>query len=478
MVNSALFSKKESDLSTMNEEQPKLPEAYIEQMKRQLGEEAAAFLASYSQPRTQGLRLHPSKATKEMTARLIERFALERVPWCDTGYYYPEEQRPGKHPYHSAGLYYIQEPSAMSAVELLDPQPGEIVLDLAGAPGGKTTHIGGKLRGEGLLIANEIHPARAKILSENVERMGLRNAVVVSASPQQLEERFPAYFDRIMVDAPCSGEGMFRKDPEAIGEWSPEHVTMCAARQLDILPSAIAMLRPGGRLAYSTCTFNEQENEQVIAALGQRYPRLVLERTERIWPHQHRGEGHFVALFRLEAEGIAEERSLPYSGGRRGGKGKRGVPRPEEEAMRHFRTFSAAFLTADFELPEGEPVLFGEQLYWLPAPAGSGFGAGTLEGLKVLRPGLHLAEVKKDRVEPAHALALSAGSAAALAQQALSLPADSEETTRYLRGEALGTCEMRQGWVLVAVDDLPLGWGKQSGDQVKNHYPKGLRRFN
>ncbi|MDQ1909749.1 RsmF rRNA methyltransferase first C-terminal domain-containing protein [Paenibacillus sp. GD4] len=461
--------------STNEVTQITLPQAYQEQMRRLLGGESDAFLATYGHPRTQGLRLNPLKSAEAAVELMKERFGLEPVPWCENGYYYEEESRPGKHPYHAGGLYYIQEPSAMSAVELLSPQPGELVLDLAGAPGGKSTQIGGKLRGEGLLIANEIHPVRAKSLAENIERMGIANAVVVNAAPDQLAERFPSFFDRIMVDAPCSGEGMFRKDPEAIQEWSPEHVAMCAARQLDILPAAITMLKPGGRLGYSTCTFNEQENEQVIEALLKQFPQLVLERTERIWPHVHRGEGHFVAVLRLAGE---PPEVIPADEGKeRPARGKRGAARPEEAAMKLFQAFAEACLSKEFSLAAGEPLLFGDQLYWLPAPAGSGFGAASLKGLKVLRPGLHLAEVKKDRIEPAHALALSLHSASSLAKQVLPLRESSPETTQYLRGEQLESGKQGQGWIIVAVDDVPLGWGKQTGTQVKNHYPKGLRRM-
>ncbi|TVY08281.1 RsmF rRNA methyltransferase first C-terminal domain-containing protein [Paenibacillus cremeus] len=458
-----------------------LPEAFIRQMKAQLptAAESEAFLHSYSLPRTQGLRVHPDKvniSNKNVMQSLQQLFSLEQVPWCETGFYYEEETKPGKHPYHAAGLYYIQEPSAMSAVELLAPEPGDVVLDLAAAPGGKSTHIAGKLAGKGLLISNEIQSARAKILSENIERMGVRNAVVVSATPQQLAERFPQFFDKMMVDAPCSGEGMFRKDPDAISEWSPAHVDMCAARQLDILESAIVMLKPGGRIAYSTCTFNELENERMVDTMLERFPQLKLERTERIWPHLHRGEGHFVAVLRLED--AVDEASSPAGGASARGrsKGKRGASRPEDDALRIYSSFAAETLQVDaLPLENGEPLLFGEQLYWLPVVPGGLFSSASLQGLKVLRPGLHLSEIKKGRAEPSHALALALNSDSD-AQQSIRLESAGEQVTRYLRGETLESTEAFQGWVLVTVDGYPLGWGKQSAGQVKNHYPKGLRR--
>lgn len=452
-----------------------LPESFQQQMRDQLGEDAELFLASYGLPRTQGLRINPRKADREITERLIKEFCLTPVPWCEGGYYYEDKLKPGKHPYHAAGLYYIQEPSAMSAVALLDPQPGDIVLDLAAAPGGKSTQIAAKLQGQGLLITNEIHPARAKILAENIERMGVTNAVVTQMAPDPLAAKFPVFFDKMMVDAPCSGEGMFRKDPDAIEEWSPDHVTMCAARQWDILQAAVTMLKPGGLLAYSTCTFNTAENERTVEALLDRYPEFKLLRTERIWPHRHAGEGHFVALLRKgDSEAAASEAAVKAAPARSKGAGKRASsPRPEEEAMKLFRAFAAEALPC-FELPAGEAVLFGEQLYWLPAAEGCPFERSSLNGLKVLRPGLHLAEVKKARIEPSHALALALPRGSA--RRTLDFPAEAPEIARYLRGETLSSSMEDNGWVLITTDGLALGWGKLSGGQVKNHYPKGLRR--
>lgn len=458
-------------------EKPQLPKAYVDQMEQMLGLEAGAFFASYDEPRTHGLRLNPLKLSRDAEAFAVvrERFGLSPVPWCPTGYYIDiPEARPGKHPFHAAGLYYMQEPSAMSSAELLNPQPGEIVLDLAAAPGGKTTQLLGKLRGEGLLIANEIHPARAKILSENVERIGAKNAVVVSAAPDELSARFPAFFDAIMLDAPCSGEGMFRKDPEAIAEWSPEHVAMCAARQADIMREAVRMLKPGGRLAYSTCTFNRRENEDAVAALLAAEPSLELERTERLWPHLVRGEGHFVALLR-KAGNEGDAPAADRAGGKRA---RRGAPAAGAARLREAAELWDAFrreTLPGFALGAGEPLLFGEQLYWLPHAAGAAFGSADLAGLRVPRPGLHLGELRGRRFEPAHALALAAAPGAAA--RVCPLAADSPEAAAYLRGEALTLPDLAASWTVVTVDGHPLGWGKTSGGQLKNHYPKGLRRL-
>ncbi|MDF2668519.1 MAG: methyltransferase [Paenibacillus sp.] len=541
-----------------------LPEAFINRITEQLGSESEAFLQSYKSPRTQGLRINPlrinhSQIMQPYLIKVIQEFHLERVPWCPTGYYYEDPMRPGKHPYHHAGVYYIQEPSAMSAAELLQPLPGDVVLDLAGAPGGKSTQLAGMLQGEGLLIANEIHSARAKILSENIERYGIRNAVVTSATPAQLAERFPLFFDKIMLDAPCSGEGMFRKDGDARAEWSPEHVEMCAVRQLDILDSAAQMLKPGGTLAYSTCTFNREENEEVLEKFTSRYPEFSVQRTERFWPHRERGEGHFVALLRKAdelprsgsravggAESSERESGQPIGGSESseresgqliggaesseresgqpiGGSGaarrsrradrtdvaaarrgasqaaayaaasapsgarqrdsrapkRRGAGDPAHAAAAAAMREASAFLAAalpGLALGPGEPLLFGEQLYWLPHAAASPFSASALDGLKTLRPGLHLAAIKKGRVEPAHALALACAPHEVPAGSVASFAADDPAVVAYLRGEAIAASDpSAAGWCIVAVDGFPLGWGKISDGLIKNHYPKGLR---
>lgn len=458
-----------------------LPEAYVRQMQALLGrEEAERFLDSYSEARAYGLRFNPLKCRQPIgdpAAALKQPFHLEPVPWCKTGYYYDEAARPGKHPYHTAGLYYIQEPSAMSAAELLDARPGETVLDFAAAPGGKTTQIAGSMNGEGLLIANEIHPARAKILSENVERLGIRNAVVTNAAPHGLSRRFPAFFDRIMLDSPCSGEGMFRKDEDAVAEWSEAHVSYCAERSSEILEHAAIMLKPGGVLVYSTCTFNRAENEDTIEQFVAGHPSFQVERIGRLWPHQVRGEGHFVARLRKASEGEQLEAAgePPISKDKRRDKRAAGRSKPLTAEMALFHSFAEQALPG-FALGPGEPVRFGDALYWLPHPTNGSFGAADLDGLKVARPGLHLGDIRKNRLEPAHALALAVQAEDASWMQ--SYPPDAPEIAAYLRGETLPAAGAESGWGIVAVDGLPLGWAKASGGQLKNHLPKGLRRFN
>lgn len=450
------------------------PEAFLTRMQELLGNDYTAFAETFTLPSLQGLRVNRLKVDRE-TFLARSPFALEPIPWVPDGFYFSLPDRPGKHPYHAAGLYYIQEPSAMGIAEVLAPQPGERVLDLCAAPGGKSTHLAAMLGGSGLLVSNEPHPQRAKILSENIERFGVRNALVTNEMPDRLAERFPAFFDRILVDAPCSGEGMFRKDPDACDEWSPEHVTACAVRQLDILDHAATMLRPEGTLVYSTCTFAPQENEAVIEAFLQRHPafeilyihtidhfspgqpewveggRAELAQTARLWPHRLAGEGHYVAHLR-KTDGEPAPRRKPS-------KPMKIAP----EALNSYRQFASDTLQT---VPEGEFLLFGDQLYITPADL------PELKGLKIARPGWHLGTVKKNRLEPSHALALSLP--ADQFQHTFDLAADSEEVRLYLRGETL-SIDSAKGWNVLTVDGFPLGWAKQAGGMLKNHYPKGLR---
>ena len=290
-----------------------IPEQFTLRMRRLLGEDYDAFSASFSRPRAVGLRLNPLKGTSLPD---LSAFSLTPVPWEPCGYYYDPETRPGKSAYHEAGLYYLQEASAMAPAALLDPKPGERVLDLCAAPGGKSTQLAGKMQGRGLLVCNEISPKRAKILASNIERLGIANALVLNEHPQRLEARFEGFFDKILVDAPCSGEGMFRKEEAAVTDWSEETVFMCARRQAEILHSAALMLRPGGRLVYSTCTFSPEENEGSVSEFLKTHPDFSieavdapwfspgrpdwiecpapgLEQTFRLWPHRLLGEGHY-----------------------------------------------------------------------------------------------------------------------------------------------------------------------------------------
>ena len=428
-----------------------LPELFLQRMSTQLGEEYEAFLQSLQRPRAVALRMNPLKG--ELPAL---PFVAEPVPWEPLGYYYAPEARPGLHVFHEAGVYYLQEASAMAPVALLEPQPGEKICDLCAAPGGKSTQIAGRLSGRGMLLCNEVSPKRAKILSRNIERLGVANAVVTNETPAVLAQRFPAFFDRVLVDAPCSGEGMFRKEEAAITDWSPETVQMCARRQGEILDCAAKMVKPGGRLVYSTCTFAPQEDEEAVEAFLENHPEFVPEPVEapwfqesgpamyRMWPHKLLGEGHFAAVLRR----MGQPEDSP-------------APPPGEKLPRQWEDFAKAL---DICLPEGRGLRFGETLYWAPA------GMPDVTKLCVLRAGLELGTVKKDRFEPAHALALWLKDC----RCQVSFPAKSDEIKAYLHGEVLPCRE--KGWCLVKAGSYSLGWGKADGSQLKNHYPKGLRK--
>lgn len=561
---------KAADRGIQMEDRIKLPEAFTERMQQVLGEEFEAFQKSFEESRYQGLRVNELKISREDFLKLgtESAFVLKPIPWCETGFYYgyekkagqeqafPEEEiRPGRHVWHEAGFYYIQEPSAMSAAGLLEAKPGERILDLCAAPGGKSSQLAAAMKGEGLLVVNEIHSARAKILSQNMERMGVRNVLVCNESPDRLAERFTGFFDRILCDAPCSGEGMFRKDEAAISEWSPEHVTMCADRQLSILQEAEKMLKAGGRLVYSTCTFSDAENEEVIARFQEICPwmepdltvdcphfdRGRLPGTWRLWPHHLEGEGHGVAVLRkstafdmlscththsesmntgkdrfaieqddaetakdrfaIEQDDAANHRTAKESGDagviekalslkksrkkeirqKRGKKtsGKGGriasgqqnpnrqsdaesrIPWEDQKRLKEFHQWEAETLTGPLI---GEFLFFGDQLYLVPE------GCPPLHGLKVLRPGLQIGELRGKLFKPAHALAMALHPD----EVRQCVQGSREEIYRYLHGETI-PCGGEKGWVLVCVDSVSVGWGKADGENVKNHYPKGLR---
>ncbi len=428
-----------------------LPEAFLARMKDQLGAEFDDFLKSLERPRAVALRFNPLKGEVPQLP-----FVMENVPWEPLGCYYDPESRPGLHVYHEAGVYYLQEASAMAPVALLQPQPGEKVCDLCAAPGGKTTQIAGRMLGEGFLLCNEINPKRAKILSRNIERMAVPNALVTNEHPENLAKRFPGFFDRVLVDAPCSGEGMFRKEEAAITDWSQETVQMCARRQAEILNSAAKMLRPGGRLVYSTCTFAPEEDEMAVAAFLEAHPEFEPEILDapwfvsvengghRMWPHKLLGEGHFAAVLRKKD---GEEEGISYI--------------KEEKLPKQWLDFAREL---GINLPAGKAITFGSSLYWVPEEM------PDLNRLRVLRPGLELGVVKKDRFEPAHALALWLKDCKNVQDHA----PDSEEMKEYIHGNVVPSD--KKGWCLVTAGGYSIGWGKGDGTVLKNHYPKGLRR--
>ncbi len=484
-----------------------LPEAFRMKMRRLLGEEEyLAYLASFGQERYYGLRSNPLKLTPE---ELLERapYGLTPVPWCPTGYYYEESARPGKHPFYHAGMYYIQEPSAMIPAELLDVKPGDRVLDLCAAPGGKTTQLAGKLQGQGLLVANDNSLDRVKALTKNVELAGIRNAMVTHETPDRLAARWPKAFNKILVDAPCSGEGMFRKDEDMIRQWEKHSVAVCMGMQTDILRDSAAMLAPGGRLLYSTCTFSPEENESMIAEFLRQHPgfRVVPvpaahgfvhgrpdwaaqtrgadtpdeaeEQTAgavRLWPHRIKGEGHFAVVLEKDGSPVDSGPEPVRPDSKPAGNRKGSAPaRTTAPDLTPWEQFVRDNLTKP--LP-GTPVMFGERLYLAAA------GSPPVAELKIYRPGWYAGELKRGRFEPSHALAM--GLSRSDARRVLSLPHDSSRVIRYLKGETLEVEEgelecsggvSSKGYVLVCVDRFPLGWGKWNQGMLKNEYPAGWR---
>lgn len=457
-----------------------LPIEFEKKMKAFLGDEWDDFLYSYDNNRFQALRFNTLKVqSPEERMRILKTLKIssdKKVSWADEAYYFDENVRPGKHPYHEMGLYYIQEPSAMSAAALLAPKPGMRVLDLCAAPGGKSTQLATYLGDSGLLVSNEINTQRSRILSQNIERMGIKNAIVTNEDSFVLASHFPGFFNAIQVDAPCSGEGMFRKLPEAIEQWSMENVAICAARQKEILDNAAVMLKPGGTIVYSTCTFSKEENEDVIEYFLERHPDFTLEEMERFWPHKVDGEGHFVA--KLVRRGCVD---TDLKADRKTKKNKNSKNRKNEtkpaltkENMKLLSEFLDETISEDMAawIKNSRLVMFGEQLYRLPDME------VDIKGLKVQRAGLHIGELKKQRFEPSHSLALALKISEA--KNVVKLTWDDPQTTGFFNGQSVmlsdeQTAECKKGWALVCVDGYPAGWGKVNGAQVKNHYPKGLR---
>ena len=432
-----------------------LPEKFIENMKKQLpANEWEVFFACYQFPPVKGVRLNTLKGgMSALKAKLP--FLGERVEWEENGFYSTVEKA-GASVFHTAGLFYSQEPSAMSAAPLLEVQPGEKVLDLCSAPGGKGTQLAQRMQGEGIIVLNEPVFLRAKILSQNVERLGVKNAVVTSLMPDKISEKFAGYFDKILVDAPCSGEGMFRKNAEeALAEWSEENVQRCAERQKHILHEATKCLKTGGKLVYSTCTFAYEEDEGQVLDYLSSHKNMRLLKQEKLYPHKILGEGHFVALF----EKVGEEAEASVKGV------KRIVSRETDKQIRAFE--KEQLVGVRFEnLHE-----VGAFVYALPK------GVFSFDGLQVLRAGVKLGEMKNGRFEPDHALAMVLDKSAW--KRTLDLKENDIRVQAFLHGESLDIREdeqMQNGWCAVCVEGDPIGLGKAVGATLKNHLPKGLRK--
>ena len=463
-----------------------LPLAFMARMAALLDEEFPPFLAVLNQKPVPALRVNTLKLPVEQFLALSP-WQLTPVPWCPEGFTLDRKVNIGTHAYFDIALYYVQDASAMAVAALAAPRPGERVLDLCASPGGKSTHIASLLAGQGVLLSNDIDRGRADVLRRNLERWGARNALVLNETPERLAARWPDAFDRVVVDAPCSGEGMFRKNEEARYHWSEAHVLGCALRQREILHSAAQLVRPGGRLVYATCTFAPEEDEGVIARFLDCRPdfELVqapwydgfqparsdwaqwpaepaapemaeLQRAVRLWPHKLQGEGHFVAI--MQRTGDAPP--APWT-----------PAQPARLAPADRRTLDE-FWQPLIDLPLPERLLLrpraSQDVEVLAPPA----DAPDTAGLRTALSGWRLGTLRKGRFEPSHALA--AALHAPQVQQRLDEPLGSELVARYMRGETL-EAPGPDGWLLATVDGFPVGWGKRSGGVIKNHYPKSLR---
>lgn len=440
-----------------------LPEAFLERMRSQLGDEYPEFLACYERPAYRGVRLNPLKCS-EVTLQESVPFELMPSPFSETSFYADYEGGFGRLPAHHAGMFYSQEPSASSAVTALDPRPGERILDLCAAPGGKATQIAGALMGRGLLWANEPVRQRAGALLSNLERVGAVNAVVSCAYPERLCPELRGFFDRVLVDAPCSGEGMFRRDPRAVEEWSPQGVEACAKRQLAILDQAAVTLREGGVLVYSTCTFSYAENEGVVREFLDRHPEFEQENIpagfgrgdmdgghgRRVYPMDG-GEGHFVARFRRVGENSCNAGEY-------------------RDMLKGAQADQARELMGELFTGEHSSVRLAmarDRIFILPE------GLPELSGLGVLRAGVELCEVRRGRLEPSHGVFMIRPGESC--RNRLDLPIAGPEVMAFLRGEELD-CEGAV-YTAVCVNGVTLGFGKAGGGRLKNRYPKGLRNL-
>lgn len=484
----------------------KLPEAFLEKMKELLGTEYELYEKSYEKQRVFGLRVNTSKISVEDFLK-ITPFTLRPIPWTKNGFYYQEEDRVTKHPHYFAGLYYVQEPSAMIPAKILPVHPGETVLDLCAAPGGKATELGAKLCRRGLLVANDISNSRAKGLLKNLELFGIGNMLVTSETPQKLLEYFPEFFDKILIDAPCSGEGMFRKDDSMAADWLQRGPSYYAPLQREILETASKMVKPGGRMVYSTCTFDPEENEKNLQFFLDHHEEFSIEKIEdwnekfshgrtqetgsetmeqcvRIWPHKVEGEGHFAALLKKKDEEMPREEKTVFDPkdlkqrerNQRKSKDKESCknhsrqndPKKNtvilsEEAKGFFEQVNLPLFTA------GTIKNYDGKLYLLPNEL------GTIRGLRFLRTGLYLGEMAKNRFEPSQALAMYLR--AEEYGQSFSMKADDVRVLKYLKGETIEAdeCPYQKGFVLICVDGYPLGWAKMVGGCLRNKYYAGWR---
>ena len=460
-----------------------LPEAFLSEMQELLGEEYGQYLESFKEEWKPGLRVNTWKAKPQELAKLVP-WNLEPVPWADNGFYYDgtldgEVLRPSKHPAYYAGLYYLQEPSAMTPAAMLPVVPGDRVLDLCAAPGGKSTELASKLKGRGMLVSNDISYSRARALLKNLELAGAANICVTSEAPEKLAGVWPEFFDKILVDAPCSGEGMFRRDEDMVKDWNEKGPEYYVPIQRQILSQAAAMLRPGGYMLYSTCTFSVEEDEENVAYVLEEFPQMQLccldldkvpgacggfglSGCMRLFPHRLKGEGHFLALMRKKGGDDGGKEILPPMDPGTAGKRVRAVEKEKE--------LDAFLRQSGTEWDYGRIVIHQDNAYYLPE------GLAWNLPLRFLRTGLFLGELKKGRFEPSQALAMSMK--AGQFPNTVSFPGGDSRVLRYLKGETIsleGDEGPVKGWCLAAMEGFPLGWAKGTGMSLKNKYYPGWR---
>ena len=446
-----------------------LPQEFLNRMKTFLGEEYDDFLKSYDLPPVKAFRVNTAKISVEDFEKL-NIFGNEKIPYTENGFYLTYD-KVGNHPYHHAGMMYVQEPAAMAPAECLDVEKDWWVLDMCAAPGGKTTQLKNKLGEDGVLLSNEIIPSRCKILTGNIERLGLHNTVTTCMDTEKLAKTFPKTFDLIMLDAPCSGEGMFRKDDTAIAEWSVKNVKMCAERQAEIFENAAKLLKDGGYIIYATCTFSLEENEMTVDKFLQNHPEFEIlpvknevkkatadgilfdgcknkniTYARRFYPHIAKGEGQFMAVLHNKNPKTETVKHPP--------KQQKVAPivfdflddcltEYNKENVKMYNG-NPVFLTPDFEVKDGVA-----------------FCAGITVG-----------EIRKNYILPHHQFFMGLGK---YFKRKIQLSADSEEIQKYLHGEEIAT-DLENGWAVVTVDGCPLGGAKIANGKAKNHYPKGLRK--
>lgn len=460
-----------------------LPEAFLLKMQELLGEEFGQYLESFKEEWKPGLRVNTLKLSPKELAELVP-WNLEPVPWADNGFYYDgtldgEVLRPSKHPAYYAGLYYLQEPSAMTPAAMLPVVPGDRVLDLCAAPGGKSTELASKLKGRGMLVSNDISYSRARALLKNLELAGAANICVTSEAPEKLAGVWPEFFDKILVDAPCSGEGMFRRDEDMVKDWNEKGPEYYVPIQRQILSQAAAMLRPGGYMLYSTCTFSVEEDEENVAYVLEEFPQMQLccldldkvpgacggfglSGCMRLFPHRLKGEGHFLALMRKKGGDDGGKEILPPMDPGTAGKRVRAVEKEKE--------LDAFLRQSGTEWDYGRIVIHQDNAYYLPE------GLAWNLPLRFLRTGLFLGELKKGRFEPSQALAMSMK--AGQFPNTVSFPGGDSRVLRYLKGETIsleGDEGPVKGWCLAAMEGFPLGWAKGTGMSLKNKYYPGWR---